>query len=228
MKILITSGGCKVPIDDVRHIGNFSSGRYGREIAEAFLDAGHEVIFFHEKGSAVPYCNKWGDRYNKIQKFVYKDYYEYLQVKNLIVLHEPDVIISAAAISDYVMKEQVKGKISSNDDELILVLKKGEKVIKSFRERAPNAIIFGFKLLVEPTYDQITEAVHKVLNAGVDYVIYNDLADLKQGDAVRELYRRGPKGEVQFSGNINVPLDLVNLTQRIYDSKISHSYRSKD
>jgi phosphopantothenoylcysteine synthetase/decarboxylase len=37
MKILITSGGTKVPIDSVRHIGNFSTGRYGSEIADYLI-----------------------------------------------------------------------------------------------------------------------------------------------------------------------------------------------
>jgi len=35
MKVLITSGGTKVPIDDVRYIGNFSSGRYGAALVIA-------------------------------------------------------------------------------------------------------------------------------------------------------------------------------------------------
>ena len=36
MKILITSGGTKVKIDQVRHIGNMSKGTFGSKIAEEF------------------------------------------------------------------------------------------------------------------------------------------------------------------------------------------------
>lgn len=43
MKILITSGGTKIPLDSVRHIGNMSSGTMGREIALAALEKKHEV-----------------------------------------------------------------------------------------------------------------------------------------------------------------------------------------
>ena len=41
MKVLITSGGTKVPIDTVRHIGNMSSGTFGAKIAFQLLELGH-------------------------------------------------------------------------------------------------------------------------------------------------------------------------------------------
>jgi phosphopantothenoylcysteine synthetase/decarboxylase len=187
MKILITSGGCKVPIDDVRHIGNFSSGRYGRELAEAFLDAEHEVLFFYEHGSTCPSFNRRGGGYNNLSRFIYKNYDEYLSVKDLIKREQPDVIISAAAISDYIV-DKTEGKISSSEDELVIRLQKGEKVIKSFRELSPNSIIVGFKLLVGPTSEQKELAIEKVFSSGVDFVVYNDLLELRKGNTERQLF----------------------------------------
>ncbi len=43
MRVLITSGGTKVPIDSVRHIGNMSSGTFGAKIGYEALRAGHNV-----------------------------------------------------------------------------------------------------------------------------------------------------------------------------------------
>ena len=40
MKIVITSGGTREPIDPVRFIGNYSTGKMGAALAEAFV--GHE------------------------------------------------------------------------------------------------------------------------------------------------------------------------------------------
>lgn len=190
MKVLITSGGCKVPIDSVRHIGNFSSGRHGSELADAFMEAGHEVIFFCEKGSKEP--NYVYHKYKSDSIHIvsvnptivrYKDYYEYLNVKEIIKHEQPDIIISAAAISDYII-DKTDGKISSDNDELVIRLKKGEKVIKSFRELAPNALIVGYKLLVSPTADEAHVAICKVLDH-VDYVVYNDLTELRKGNTGR-------------------------------------------
>lgn len=193
MKVLITSGGCKVPIDDVRHIGNFSSGRYGAELAEKFFDKGNnDVIFFMEKGSKVPF--NWRDDWigsqglnSTISMYEYKNYDDYLSVKDVIKREQPDIIISAAAISDYIV-DKIEGKISSSEDELVIRLRKGEKVIKSFRELAPNAVIVGFKLLVGPTEVQKYDAIKKVFESGVDVVVYNDLSKLREGDSTREFF----------------------------------------
>jgi phosphopantothenoylcysteine synthetase/decarboxylase len=44
VKFLITAGPTREPIDPVRFISNRSSGKMGYAIAEAALDAGHEVV----------------------------------------------------------------------------------------------------------------------------------------------------------------------------------------
>lgn len=196
MKILITSGGTKVPIDSVRHIGNFSTGRYGSELADSLIpslwkerlktDHDGKLIFFHEKGSKLPIAVNC-DIVNRIE---YKDYFEYLRVKDIIKDEQPDIIISAAAVSDYIVKDSVTGKISSDNEDLTITLTKAEKVISKFRELAPNSIIYGFKLLVSPSEDEVIAAVKKVLKNGADYVVYNDLNELKSGNSTRTIFDR--------------------------------------
>jgi phosphopantothenoylcysteine decarboxylase/phosphopantothenate--cysteine ligase len=211
MKILITSGGCKVPIDDVRHIGNFSSGRYGAELAKAFYVANHNVIHFGEKGSAqVLYDESFDNTEGHYSFRSYKDYFEYLKVKDIIKEEQPDIIISAAAISDYIV-DKTEGKISSDQDELTIKLKKGEKVIKSFRELAPNAYIVGFKLLVSPSKEETYEAIKKQISY-VDMVVYNDLTKLREGKNTRYAFSQG-----EIPGSVNMeyvqcmsPKDLVH------------------
>lgn len=192
MKILITSGGCKAPIDDVRHVGNSSSGRYGCCLFEDFhekLEYGDHVILFHEKGSIVPgefwYSNSCVGEAD-LDLIQYKNYEEYLGVKDYIQHHQPDIIISSAAISDYIPVKQ-EGKISSDQDELIIRLVKAEKVIHSFRNLAPNALIVGFKLLHDPTECEKEEAIRKALKHS-DLVVYNDLKKLREGDSRRYVY----------------------------------------
>jgi phosphopantothenoylcysteine synthetase/decarboxylase len=221
MRTLITSGGCKVPIDDVRHIGNFSSGRYGMEIAKGFTGRDDEVILFREKGSA--YLDEhWRDLYNADDIFTnteYKNYNEYLQVKDIITDWKPHVIISAAAISDYIL-DKTEGKISSEGDELVIRLRKGEKVIKSFRALAPNAIIVGFKLLVSPSDEQKFDTINKVFNSGVDYVVYNDLTELRKGNTDRYVYRRDGLGIIILSAVMQRGWELANIVEDKLKGKI--------
>ncbi len=138
----------------------------------------------------------------------YKNYDEYLSVKDLIKREQPDIIISAAAISDYIV-DKTEGKISSNEDEIIIKLKKAEKVIKSFRELAPNAVIVGFKLLVGPTEEEKQKAIQKVFDSGVDFVIYNDLLELRKGNSERQLYCKFDGGH--YSREFNDPDYLVRF-----------------
>lgn len=220
MKILITSGGCKVPIDDVRSITNFSSGRFGIELAKAFLwtqphQTSDQILVFREKGS-VWLDDHWDEVYNSagnIWHSEYKDYDGYLYVKNLIKEFQPDIIISAAAVSDYVL-DKTEGKISSDNDELVIHLKKGEKVIKSFRELAPNALIVGFKLLVDATEEEINNAVNKVFANGVDLVVYNDLLRLRKGITDRRVYTQS-----NSYTTITIAWQLVNLLRNFKNYK---------
>jgi len=47
MKILVTAGPTREPLDPVRFLSNRSSGRMGFEIARALLAAGHQVVLVH-------------------------------------------------------------------------------------------------------------------------------------------------------------------------------------
>lgn len=223
MKILITSGGCKVPIDDVRHIGNFSSGRYGASLAAEFYNRGEsEIKFFHEVGSFVPWGTvdqgrgaKWNYEINsKIEYIPYKYYEDYLQVKDIIKEWQPNIIISTAAISDYIV-DKTEGKISSDSDELVIRLKKGEKVIQSFRELAPKATIIGFKLLVSPTKEEKYNAISKQMNY-VDQVVFNDLTELRKGDSLRELVYWAEDGRIGSSRyTVNELVEEIAMTHAL-------------
>lgn len=183
MKVLITAGGTRVPIDSVRHIGNMSSGEYGCLLAREFMNVGNNVTLFIDKHSP---CLKSDVGQIVHECITYRDYFDYLKVKDLIKNNHYDVIISAAAVSDYIT-DKIDGKISSDNEEFVIKLRKGEKVIQSFRELSPNSMIVGFKLLSDPTDEVKQEAIEKQLKY-VDYVVYNDLAKIKQGDGTRYIY----------------------------------------
>ena len=54
MKILITSGATREPIDQVRFITNMSTGKTGASLAESFAKKGHDVTYLHGQGSHTP------------------------------------------------------------------------------------------------------------------------------------------------------------------------------
>ncbi len=192
MKVLITSGGTKVPIDDVRHISNMSTGKFGAEIAAIFAQMKEEVFYLGAKNSPKTPSDFiedfWGTP--KLVELEYKDYFEYLaESVDCVKRYWPDIIISAAAVSDYIVAK-AEGKLSSDEDELIIRLKKAKKVLPLLKAASPNSMVVGFKLLVSPVYDQVNKAVQKVLNNGADYVVYNDLTEIKKGNSRRLIFKK--------------------------------------
>jgi phosphopantothenoylcysteine synthetase/decarboxylase len=165
MRVLVTAGGTRERIDDVRVIANLSTGRLGARIANVAQDAGHEVMLLRglhaERPSAGVDCEVFDDS---------------AQLAALLRRHVPraDAVFHAAAVSDY-LPTTAGGKLPSDQDELILQLRRAPKLIDGLREMAPDAILVGFKLT-----SGLSEAERLSLAAGLrtrarlDMVLVND------------------------------------------------------
>jgi phosphopantothenate-cysteine ligase len=214
MKILITSGGTKIPIDGVRSITNMSSGTFGSKIATEFLELKHEVVFMKAKGSKTPVSitidgspwnenasqdslseqdyakwlyktRSWSGLYMEYEYTTYEQYAEML--KFVISVEKPDIIFLAAAVSDYGVENPVDGKIRSNDM-LTIKLCQLPKLISRVKEWAPKAKLVGFKLLVNSKDNELIDAAKRsVAENGCDMVVANDLRDIKDNNHILHL-----------------------------------------
>jgi phosphopantothenoylcysteine synthetase/decarboxylase len=211
MKVLITAGGTRVPIDDVRHIGNMSTGHYGSLLVDEFNKMAHKVTFFVDKYS--PYANSYYLK-DRVTTVKYSDYEDYHNVKQLIRDTKPDIIFSTAAVSDYVV-DKIDGKISSDMDEMVIRLKRAEKILPSFKLISPESLVFGFKLLASPTEDEKIAAIKRQLEY-VDYVVYNDLDQIKRGNTLRYVYDKN-----MTAYKIISPLYLYKFAKQEYRNRIN-------
>jgi phosphopantothenate-cysteine ligase len=211
MRIFITSGGTKVPIDPVRSITNMSQGTFGSKIAKEALNKGHEAFYFISDGHKTPFEIKfdlyeddnnqclrdlmahanWCDKMrDKCELRRYKTFDDYaLNIEALLKEFKPDVIILAAAVSDYVTVPKKK-KVKSSED-LTIELTPAEKIISKVKGWCPNAVLVGFKLLVGGTKEELDEAAAKSIEKNdCDLVVGNDLVELKAGNHKISLYRK--------------------------------------
>jgi len=202
MKIFITSGGTKVPIDPVRDITNMSHGTFGSKLATEALNQGHEVFYFTSKDGRTPFkhttdffndCEKplfeqyldkedWAngvlDLYQEAHYRNYEDYATGLQ-SNLIQ-YRPDIIILAAAVSDYVV-DASEEKVRSSEN-LTLHMKKAKKLIGQVKNWCPSAYLVGFKLLVGVTNEELLTAARTSIGEnGCDLVVANEFNKLRSG-----------------------------------------------
>jgi phosphopantothenate--cysteine ligase len=202
MKILITSGGTKVPIDRVRDITNMSKGTFGSKISEQLLKLDQDVFFLKSKGSRSPMsatvdfaANNHGEPVMAAvenAQALYTRYFEHWRemeyttfnqyrdcLEHIVKVEKPDVVVLAAAASDYGVANFVNGKIRSNDDYKIF-LEPLPKLIYYIKEWLPTAKLVGFKLLVESTPDGLIAAAKRsIADNKCDLMVANDLQDIK-------------------------------------------------
>ena len=202
MKVLITSGGTTIPIDRVRKIINMSKGTFGSQICSSFIEKyKQEDNIFHNidtlditflthvygktpEGLRENYWNceeRYGIKF--INFDTYDDYKK--ELFNLLDKEKFDIIILAAAVSDYGVDTNsfFDGKIRSTEDQMVIKLIKLPKLINFVREKQKDSIFVGFKLLVDSTEEQLKEACIKSINDNkLDLIVGNDLRDIKNNN----------------------------------------------
>ncbi|MDR1605527.1 MAG: phosphopantothenate--cysteine ligase [Streptococcaceae bacterium] len=192
MRILITSGGTTEPIDRVRGITNFATGRLGKILTERFLKTNHEVILLAGAGAVLP------DPHPKLTLLPISDVASLIAAINEWV-PQADVLIHSMAVSDYtpvyltdlktvakspdiqefLSQSNAEEKIASEADYQVLFLKKTPKVIASIKKLKPDIILFGFKLLVNVPKAQLIDSARQSLTSNqADYILANDLTDI--------------------------------------------------
>lgn len=204
MRILITSGGTKVPIDPVRNIANNSTGRFGAALAKEALIAGSEVVYLtsqegrsafstqidcleshalEEDLSRIKQLYEFAKQYrSKYHEHRYHNYAEYAEkLKQLIQTFKPDIVILAAAVSDYLVSHYTNEKIRSSEN-LTITLQHAPKVINKIKEWSPNTFLVGFKLLIDASDAELVEAAQKTMNnSHANIVVANNLSSVMRG-----------------------------------------------
>lgn len=239
MKILITSGGTKIPLDPVRSLTNMSKGSFGSRLATAALYSGSEVIYVAAKDAATPFSANFDliennfesnlSKLNFLNKFhqtfhhlytekryeTFDDYFFLLQ--RTIEEQQPDVVMLAAAVSDYRCKNYSKSKIRSNQD-LVVELEEAPKVISLIKDWAPNTFLVGFKLLVGATDEELIQASrNSITKNGCDLVVANDWIKLKAGN--HEVLLVEPTTYTRY--NEDVASCVINRVNGLFDQKQS-------
>lgn len=195
--IIITAGGTSEKIDDVRVISNFSSGRLGLAVAKSFLESESldvgKIYYLCDKNTNAPEH----ERIEVIRVLGVQGLLEALE--SLLATRKIDAVIHAMAVSDYAVgqittlsairngeeDQQEKilkgGKISSEIDDLVIVLKKNPKVIGEIKRLQPDTLLVGFKLLTSVKKEVLIDTAYKLLQKnGCSLVLANDLTEITE------------------------------------------------
>ncbi len=140
LRVVVTLGGNRAPMDAVREIRNTSSGATGFAISDHLYRMGHHVtciVGTHDP--AIPHLE-----HTMISATTHS------AMSDAIIStaeDRPDAWVLAAAVLDYQPVEQ-PDKVASGQPELTIRLEPTEKLIDSVVALSPDSIVIGFKLEV--------------------------------------------------------------------------------
>ncbi|MET7029418.1 bifunctional phosphopantothenoylcysteine decarboxylase/phosphopantothenate--cysteine ligase CoaBC [Sediminicola luteus] len=169
-KVLITAGPTYEAIDPVRFIGNHSSGLMGFELAKAAAAKGAEVVLVTGPSA----LNVDNDNISLKRVVSAEQMYD--------AVHEHfgnmDIVICAAAVSDYRPKVVADQKIKKKEDSLTLELVKNKDILLSLGEHKKEQYLVGFALETE---NELENAKGKLAKKNLDAIVLNSLNDTGAG-----------------------------------------------
>ena len=170
IKILVTAGPTYEPLDPVRYIGNYSSGKMGYAIANEAASLGAEVILV--SGPADDLAIRPG--VTLVQTKTADD----MHAACLRHFANCDILVMAAAVADYKPKHKAEDKIKKEDEISSVELVKTVDILESLGKKKTNQILVGFAL---ETDNELSNAKEKIKKKNLDAIILNSLADKGAG-----------------------------------------------
>jgi len=166
LRVLITAGGTREPIDAVRFIGNRSSGKMGFALARAAFDRGAqvEIVEANVDMPAVPGVRQVetptaGEMYAEVMER----------------LPETDILIMAAAVADYrVAAGPAGGKIGKGRDELEIGLEPTTDILCEVSAHRKEQFLVGFA--AEYGLEGLDRARGKMERKQLDMIVFNDIS----------------------------------------------------
>ncbi len=207
-KIIITGGATAEAIDPIRILTNRASGKTGVELALAAFRRGAEITLVHRncigiQGICEFYVESAADMTKTVIEELGKGY---------------DLLISAAAISDFTVKPS-KEKIKSAK-EMTLRLIPAPKLIKEARRKYPGLKIIGFKAETGITEDELIKRARKSMDSSnLCMVVANDVSSGGMGTEENDVYLVEGSVKPVSGTKKEIAIEIMDKVEGILGSK---------
>ncbi|WP_434341209.1 bifunctional phosphopantothenoylcysteine decarboxylase/phosphopantothenate--cysteine ligase CoaBC [Motilimonas cestriensis] len=169
IRVLITAGPTREPIDPVRYLSNHSSGKMGYALAQAAQQAGATVTLVSGPVNLTPPAGV-----------------AVVNVMSALEMHhaatsrsaEHDIFIGCAAVADYRPESVADNKIKKSNDELVVKMVKNPDILADIANSEPRPFCVGF---AAETQDVEHYAKDKLTRKKLDLIAANDVAKAGQG-----------------------------------------------
>jgi phosphopantothenoylcysteine decarboxylase/phosphopantothenate--cysteine ligase len=166
LRVVVTAGGTREPLDAVRYIGNRSSGRMGAAVADEAARRGADVTLILAAATARP---------SAPMRVVHVETAAELERATLAAAGGADVIVMAAAVSDYRPSDAEAGKRTKSGDVWHVTLEPTTDILAGLgAARRPAQVLIGFA--AEHGEGGAARARQKLERKGADMIVMNDIS----------------------------------------------------
>lgn len=163
-KILVTAGPTQEPIDPVRYLTNYSSGKMGYAIAKVCSMRGAKVTLVSGKTAIKPPLFV-----DVVPVTTAREMYEAVTGRS----DRQDIVIKAAAVADYRPKTISEQKVKKTDEELSIEMERTDDILKYLGEhKRANQFLCGFSMETE---HMLENSRKKLKKKNLDMIVANNV-----------------------------------------------------
>jgi len=213
VKFLITAGPTREPIDPVRYLSNRSSGKMGYAIAEAAIEAGHEVVLIsgpvdvaRPRGVAVISVSTSDEMFAAVRQHTSRC----------------DILVMCAAVADYKPAKVSKSKIKKRGENISLELLPTRDILASL-PKDRQYLVVGFAAETENVEGN---ARQKLKEKNCDIVIANDVSRADSGmesdqNEMTILFRDGEIKSKSRAPKKIVARELIKIFENVCEKRLT-------
>jgi phosphopantothenoylcysteine decarboxylase/phosphopantothenate--cysteine ligase len=212
LRMVVSAGGTREPLDPVRFITNRSSGKQGHALAAEAARRGATVTLV--TASPLPLPSDVDAHVHRVDVETAAD----MEVAVGRAFEEADVVVMAAAVADFRPKATAGSKLSKEDGIPELVLEPTPDILAGLAaRRRDNQVLVGF---AAETHDVPERGRRKLERKGVDLLVVNDVSAPGAGfdHDTNAVIILGADGSA-----VDIPLTSKNaVANAVLDSVIAH------
>jgi len=204
VRLLITAGPTREAIDPVRYLSNRSSGKMGYAIAEATLEAGHEVVLISgpvhldpPRGAHFISILTADEMHDAVHRYV----------------RDCDILVMCAAVADYKPAKVSPQKIKKHEENLALELIPTRDILSSLPKKDRQFLVVGF---AAETNDVEESAEKKLRAKNCDLIVANDVSRADSGmesdeNEVTILFQSGKRQKISRAPKKIIARELLKI-----------------
>jgi phosphopantothenoylcysteine decarboxylase/phosphopantothenate--cysteine ligase len=214
VRIVVTAGPTREPIDPVRFISNRSSGKMGYAMAEAAIESGHQVTLISGPVALMP---------PKTARVVRITTADELHDAAHASIAECDVLVMCAAVSDYKPVTTAIEKIAKQTGTFALPLTPTRDILASLPRENRSFLVVGF---AAETHDMEASAQRKLRAKNCDMIVANDVSRGDSGmesddNAVTIFFASGERKTISRAPKIEIARALMKLISQMHQKSLT-------